>query len=85
LRLLAWPHNGVLVCRYEFVPCGQVIGVNLHLLYIVIVFPPRFVVVVQGWHFFDHHIVLAHARLEVECGVGAFLWPDLVLTLVLLF
>jgi hypothetical protein len=84
---LTWPHDGVLICGYKFVPCCEVVGVNLHLFHIVVVFSPRLVVVVvQGWHFFlFHQVILAHACLKVECGVGAFLRPGLVLALVLLF
>jgi hypothetical protein len=87
LRLLTWPHDRVLICGYKLVPCCEVVGVNLHLFHIVVVFSPRLVVVVQSGHFFlFHHIVLSHACLEVECGVvGAFLRPGLVLALVLLF
>jgi hypothetical protein len=86
LRFFARPYNGILVCGYELVPCCQVVRINLHLFYLLIVFTPRLLVVliVHYLVFLWHHVVLAHACLEVERGVG-FLSLNSVLPLILLF
>lgn len=45
LRLLAWPYDGVVVCRYELVPRRQIVRINLNLFYLLAVLAPCLIVV----------------------------------------